>query len=50
MAIPVTTGLLTSAVTALLLDAVHLCPPVLIKITDSLSRLLLWILEIISSM
>lgn len=50
MAIPVTTGLLTSAVTALLLDSVHLCPPILIKITDSLSRLLLWILEIISSM
>lgn len=50
MAIPVTTGLLTSAVTALLLDAVHLCPPLLIKITDSLSRLLLWMLEVISSM
>ena len=50
LAIPVTTGLLTSAVTALLLDAIHLCPPVLIKITDSLSRLLLWILEVIASM
>ena len=50
MAIPVTTGLLTSAVTALLLDAVHLCPPILIKITDSLSRLLLWFLEVIASM
>ena len=50
MAIPVTTGLLTSAVAALLLDAVHLCPPLLIKITDSLGCLLLWILQVISSL
>ena len=50
MAIPVTTGLLTSAVTALVLDAIHLCPNIVIKITDSLSRLLLWILEVIASM
>ena len=50
MAIPVTTGLLTSAVAALLLDAVHLCPPILIKITDSLSCLLLWILQVIASL
>jgi competence protein ComEC len=50
MAIPLTTGLLASAVMALLLDALHLCPPVLIKIADSLSCLLLWMLEIISSM
>ena len=50
MAIPVTTGLLTSAVASLLLDAIGLCPPLLIKMTDSLSCLLLWMLEIISSM
>ena len=50
MAIPVTTGLLTSAVASLLLDAIHLCPPILIKITDSLSRLLLWILQVIAGM
>lgn len=50
MAIPVTTGLLASAVTALLLDAVNLCPPFLLKITDSLSRLLLWILQVIASL
>jgi len=50
MAIPITTGLLTSAVTALLLDAVNLCPPILLKITDSLSRLLLWILQVVASL
>ena len=50
LAIPVTTGVLTSAVLALLMDALHLCPPVLIKITDSLSRLLLWILQVIAGM
>ena len=50
LCIPVTTGLLTSAVTALLLDAVHLCPQFLIKTTDGLSRLLLGILQIIAGM
>lgn len=50
MAIPVTTALLASAVTALLLDAVHLCPAFLITVTDGLGRLLLWILQVIASM
>ena len=50
LSIPLTTVLLTSAVSALLLDTVHLCPPVLIKITDSLSRLLLFVLEVIAGM
>ncbi len=49
LAIPITTGLLTSAVLTLVLDAVNLCPGLLIKITDSLSRLLLNVLEIIAS-
>ena len=50
LAIPVTTGVLTSAVLALLMDALHLCPGWLLHITDSLSRLLLWMLEVIAGM
>ncbi len=50
LCIPLTTGLLTSAVSALLLDVVHLCPRFLIQITDSLSRLLVFILEVIAGM
>ena len=37
-------------VVALILDAVHLCPGFLIQITDSLSRLLVFILEVIAGM
>ncbi len=50
LCIPLTTGLLTAAVSALILDAVHLCPRFLIQITDSLSRLLVFILEVIAGM
>lgn len=50
LCIPVTTGLLTSAVSALILDAVHLCPRFLIQITDGLSRLLVFVLEVIAGM
>ena len=50
LCIPITTGLLSAAVCALLLDAVHLCPHFLIQITDSLSRLLVFILEVIAGM
>lgn len=50
MAIPVTSALLASAVAALMLDALHLCPPFLITITDGLGRLLLWMLQVIASM
>lgn len=45
MAIPVTTALLTSSVLTLLFPVT-----LTIKITDSLSRLLLWILEVIASL
>ena len=50
LCIPLTTGLLSTAVCALLLDALHLCPPLLLRLTDSLSSLLLFILQVISGM
>lgn len=50
MAIPLTTVLLGTAVATLSLSAVGLCPQLLITATDGLSRLLLWVLEIICAM
>ena len=50
LAIPLTTGLLSSAVTMLLLDALHLCPSFLISLVDKLCSLLLWVLEVIATM
>ena len=49
-AIPLTTGLLSSAVLMLVLDAVHLCPAFLITLVDKLCTLLLWVLEVIATM
>ncbi|MBP5483278.1 MAG: ComEC/Rec2 family competence protein [Bacteroidales bacterium] len=50
MALPLTTTLMTSAVITVSLSAAGLCPAVLIKTTDGICRLLLWVLEIIASM
>lgn len=50
MALPLTSALMGTAVATVALSAVHLCPHFLITITDGLGRLLVWILEIISSM
>ena len=50
LAIPLVTGLIWSAVVTLVLSALDCCPAVLIKTTDGLSRLLIWVLEIISSL
>lgn len=50
LAIPLTTGLLSSAVTMLFLDALHLCPSFLISLVDKLCSLLLWVLEVIATM
>lgn len=50
MAIPLTTVLLGTAVAALSLSAVGLCPQLLITATDGLGRLLLWVLEVICAM
>ena len=47
---PVTTVLLAIAVGTVALSALGCCPAVLYTATDGLCRLLLWILEIISSM
>ena len=49
-AIPLTTGLLSSAVLMLALDALHLCPAFLITLVDRLCSLLLWVLEVIATM
>lgn len=50
LAIPLTTGLLSSAVLTLALDALHLCPALLITLVDKLCSLLLWVLEVIATM
>ena len=50
MAIPLTTVLMGTAVAALSLSAVGLCPQLLITATDGLGRLLLWVLEVICAM
>ena len=48
MAIPIVTALMGFAVTTIVLSAMGWCPEFLITITDGLSRLLIWVLEIIS--
>ena len=50
LALPLTTGFLTTAVATLALDALHLCPKVLITATDGLGRLLINVLEVIASL
>lgn len=49
LAIPLTTGLIASALLTAVLSALGICPGVAIKITDGLCRLLYTVLEIISS-
>lgn len=50
LAMPVTTILMGSAVTMLTLRGLGCCPGLLIQVTDWLCRLLVWILQTISSM
>ena len=50
LALPLTTVLMSAAVATVILSAAGLCPALLIKTTDGLGRLLLWVLEVISSM
>ena len=50
LAIPVTSVLMGTALLTLLLQALGCCPPLLLTATDSLCRLLLWILEVIAEM
>ena len=50
LALPLTSALMGTAVATVALSAVKLCPGWLITATDGLSRLLLWVLEVISSM
>ena len=49
MAIPLTTLLMGTAVVTVGLSAIGICPGFLYTTTDGLSRLLIWVLEIISS-
>ena len=49
MAIPIVTALMGFAVATITLYGLGWCPDLLIKITDGLSRLLVWVLEVISS-
>lgn len=50
LALPITTALITAATGTVILGAIGWCPPLLIKATDGLCRLLVWVLEIISSL
>ncbi len=50
MAIPLTTALMGVAVVTVALGGLSCCPDLLIKATDGLCRLLVWVLEIIASM
>ena len=50
LAIPATTALMGTALLTLTLQALGLCPALLLTTTDSLSRLLLWILTVIASL
>ena len=50
LAIPLTTALMGIAILTVTLSAFGGCPVLLIKITDGVSRLLLFVLEVISSM
>ncbi len=49
MAIPLVSVLMGAAVTCVVLQGIGWCPMAVIKITDGLSRLLVWVLEVISS-
>ena len=50
MAIPLTTGVMASALTTIALSAAGICPAALYTVTDGLCRLLVNVLEIISSL
>ena len=50
LALPLTTVLMGTAVMTVALGGIGLCPPLLIKTTDLLARLLLWVLEVIASL
>lgn len=50
LALPLTTALMSAAVATVTLSALGLCPALLITATDGLSRLLLWVLEVICAM
>ena len=49
IAMPLSSVLMLSAVTALVLSALGICPAFLTSITDSLARALIWSLQVISS-
>ena len=49
MAIPIVTVLMWVAVITIALSGLGWCPGLLITITDGLSRLLVWVLTVISS-
>ena len=49
MAIPIVTVLMWFAVITIALAGLGWCPGLLITITDGLSRLLVWVLTVISS-
>lgn len=50
LALPLTTALMGCAVCTVTLEAAGACPTLLVTLTDSLCRLLLYVLEIIASM
>ena len=50
LAVPLTTGVMTTALTCMGLSAAGICPTCLYTATDGLCRLLLWILEGIASL
>ena len=50
LALPLTGALMGTSLLTLGLEAIGLCPPLLLTATDFLARLLLWILTVISSM
>ena len=50
LALPLTTALMTVSVATVILSAAGLCPPFLIRATDGLCSLLLWILGVIAQM
>ena len=49
-ALPFTTLLMGSAVATLVLRGIHCCPGILVRATDWLCQVLVWILQVISSM
>lgn len=50
MAIPLATGVVASGAACAVLSAIGPCPGILIKATDFLCNMLLWVLEVISGM